>query len=390
MALLSHFPSDDNPFVSLYSREISGGVRYEVRWKADGRRQRKTFTDRKTAEKLALKLSANLKANSGRYHTITNEDWLLLQKAKTLGESRIDTALNQSRHPNRATVSELKSRFLDFYLDRAKRTHDDIRTKFNAIEDTFGDRYVDTITVEEIEHWYFSLPGSIRTRNNFLTALTTFLNRAKDWDYLPHDREVAAARVRRVRPLPKDPGILTPDEGSAVLQQISADLIPYVALGMFAGLRPSEAAGIIGDRDGIKWGDIDYGEKTIRIRREVAGKIGRPRVIDLHPTLALWLKPFTGKADHPICYRTSGNKLTAENRTHEWKIPWPQDAIRHSFVSYHFARDRDITATAQQAGNSPQVIEESYNNPRSQKEAGQWFALTPGKVGRPLGKTRPK
>jgi integrase len=390
VALIAQYPSKENPFVSLYSREISGAVRYEVRWRADGRRQRKTCTDRASAEKLAQQLSANFKANSGRYHTITNEDWLLLQKAKQLGDARIEEALHMARHPNRATVSELKSRFLDHYNDRAKRTHDDIRTKFNVIEDTFGDRYVDTITVEEIEHWYFQLPGSIRTRNNFLTALTTFLNRAKDWDYLPHDREVAGARVRRVKPLPKDPGILTPDEATQILHDAEPDLIPYLALGMFAGIRPSEAAGIIGDRDGIKWGDLDFDEKTIRIRREVAGKLGRPRVIDMHPTLELWLKPFIQKPDQPICHRTSGNKLTAANREHQWKTPWPQDGIRHSWVSYHFARDRDITATAQQAGNSPQVIEESYNNPRSKREALEWFSLTPAKVGRPLGKIRPK
>ena len=388
MALVAEFPSKENPLVKVYQRDQFGKPRFEVCWRAEGERKRKTFTDQQAASSLAQKLSKQIKSNSGRFHTITAAEYRLLEKAKQLGESEIDAALGKvSDLSHRCTVSELKDRFLSFYDHRAKRTRDDVRTRFAQIEDTFGDRYLDSITTHEIESWYLSLPVATRTKNNFLTIFTTFMNLARDWEYLPHDRTTAAARVRRVQTLKKEPGILTLEEATAILKTADIPLLPYITLGLFAGLRPSESAGVIGERDGLLIRDIDLEKNVIRIRRPVAGKVGRPRVIDIQPNLKKWLSPLlNGDPDSPACFRTSYTKFSEANLAHEWKIPWTIDAMRHSFISYYFALTGEKGRTAQQAGNSERVIDEDYNNPRSKAEAEAWFSLTPETVGRPLGR----
>jgi len=40
--------------------------------------------------------------------------------------------------------------------------------------------------------------------------------------------------------------------------------------------------------------------------------------------------------------------------------PWPRNALRHSFGSYHYALHKNENLTAAEMGNSPQVIFQHY------------------------------
>ncbi|MGB6221832.1 hypothetical protein [Haloferula sp.] len=83
--------------------------------------------------------------------------------------------------------------------------------------------------------------------------------------------------------------------------------IVFLALGAFAGMRPSEIEGVVGERDGLQWDDIDFKHRHIRVRAEVAGKLAEPRYItftekpgarlskdladQIWTTLASWIEP---------------------------------------------------------------------------------------------------
>ena len=56
---------------------------------------------------------------------------------------------------------------------------------------------------------------------------------------------------------------------------------------------------------------------------------------------------------------------------------WPQNALRHSFISYHVARFRNENETAQIAGTSPTMIYKNYREIVRPKEAGEFFGLLP-------------
>jgi len=62
-------------------------------------------------------------------------------------------------------------------------------------------------------------------------------------------------------------------------KQDTESRIAFLALGAFAGMRPSEIEGVVGERDGLQWEDIDFKQRHIRIRSEVAGKLAEPRYV---------------------------------------------------------------------------------------------------------------
>jgi hypothetical protein len=58
-------------------------------------------------------------------------------------------------------------------------------------------------------------------------------------------------------------------------------------------------------------------------------------------------------------------------------IPWPENALRHSGVSYNLAADSNLARVAYESGNSPGVVKRFYNGLATNKEAQAFFAILP-------------
>jgi hypothetical protein len=56
---------------------------------------------------------------------------------------------------------------------------------------------------------------------------------------------------------------------------------------------------------------------------------------------------------------------------------WPNNALRHSFGSYHLAHFKDAPALALQMGNSPDVIFRHYRELVKPKEAKRYWQIMP-------------
>ena len=54
---------------------------------------------------------------------------------------------------------------------------------------------------------------------------------------------------------------------------------------------------------------------------------------------------------------------------------WPNNALRHSFVSYRVAQSQNVAQTALEAGNSPAMIFENYRELVTKEEAARWFSI---------------
>jgi hypothetical protein len=66
----------------------------------------------------------------------------------------------------------------------------------------------------------------------------------------------------------------------------------------------------------------------------------------------------------------------------EASINCPENAFRHSFISYRVAKTGDVPSTALEAGNSPSVVFKHYRELVEKKDGEAWFALTPYAAGR--------
>lgn len=134
----------------------------------------------------------------------------------------------------------------------------------------------------------------------------------------------------------------------------------------FWGLRRSEA-------EKIEWGEIS--DEFIEVKAHKA-KTRRRRLVPISSHLRAWLE----------CARQIGGKLPSLNYADKFKrtlqkaglrAGWPQNALRHSFASYHYAKYRNENETAALMGNSPQMIFAHYRELVRPALGDAFFALLP-------------
>ena len=61
-------------------------------------------------------------------------------------------------------------------------------------------------------------------------------------------------------------------------------------------------------------------------------------------------------------------------------VAWNHNALRHSFISYRVAKNKNVNEVAMEAGNSPGMIFKHYRELVTEKEADGWFGVTPDAV----------
>src|SRR5204863_5685156 len=76
-------------------------------------------------------------------------------------------------------------------------------------------------------------------------------------------------------------GILTVNETARLLENASPDVLPYVAVGAFAGLRRAEL-------ERLDWSEIDFDSDLIEVTAEKA-KTARRRFVRMQPNRRDWL-----------------------------------------------------------------------------------------------------
>ena len=142
-----------------------------------------------------------------------------------------------------------------------------------------------------------------------------------------------------------------------------------IVLGGFAGLRTCELA-----RMSYECFDLEFKEINVNREQSKKGKAMRPRSITLQDAVTRHLTIGEGP-------------LIAESK--EWRhhrgLPseaklgldrFPQNALRHSFASYHLAHFRDAAKTAFELGHtSPKLLYETYANAVSRRDAAAWWKL---------------
>lgn len=139
-----------------------------------------------------------------------------------------------------------------------------------------------------------------------------------------------------------------------------------VAVGLFAGLRPSE----IND---LKTEDIL--KDKIRVS---GGKLRRKlkRATPIPPVLTEWLKefPFTGP---PTGWSSKLKRLKKATKAKKWV----QDIIRHTSITFQTERDKNEALTAYNCGTSIQMMNRHYRDTiDDEKTIAEFWSLSPAKL----------
>src|SRR5205823_3277196 len=153
--------------------------------------------------------------------------------------------------PVRQAVDELIANRRDAGL--SKQYCGDLQFRLGRFANSFGDRSIASITTKEIDVWLEMLGVGPVTRNTFRRDVRTLFSFSCRRNYCPENPATATTYA-------KEPSgeveILSVEDARGLLQSSSESMRPYWAIGLFAGLRPSEIRN-------LQWADVDFEDALI-------------------------------------------------------------------------------------------------------------------------------
>src|SRR5262249_26919647 len=230
----------------------------------------------------------------------------------------------------------LKAKEADGVSERHLR---DIRIRLGLFAEKFDSKMVATITRKEIDDWLRSLPFSPLTRNHYRALLVLAFNFAVRSGYATENPAADAAKAK-VRS--KAPGILNVNETAQLLEAATPDVLPYIAIGLFAGLRRAEL-------ERLDWSNIDFDSGLIEVTAQNS-KTATRRLVTIESNLREWLMPLR-KRKGGVTPESNFRRSLEQARKTAGIADWPDNALRHSFASYHLAHFNNAAVTALQLGH---------------------------------------
>lgn len=279
------------------------------------------------------------------------------------------------------------------------RTLVDAKVKLTPFLKTFGMQSVSSVTTADVEGWLNGQGYTPSTRNAYRVAISGLFTHALKRRYTEYNPVAAIESVKIDQALPK---IHTPAQVKALLKafgnfiprrtvvvardqnrkvtksedrpitdpaeifQARSMIVPYLAIGYFAGLRPEN------ELANLDWKDVDFSAKTIRVSPATAKK-RRQRYVDMSDNLIQWLTPYAQK-EGKIGFSRKYFRAARDNS----KIEWSKDVMRHSFGSYLLAHNQDAPKTAMQMGHSGvDVLFNHYRNLVKKSAATEYWNIAP-------------
>jgi integrase len=178
----------------------------------------------------------------------------------------------------------------------------------------------------------------------------------------------------------REPVVLPLKECEALLRAAekfeNGHLVPYVALCLFGGLRPFEAAR-------LSWEQVNLTDGEIRLKGTQT-KTGKGRIVTIEKTLKAWLSRYRKCGE---IYRSTYDRelkglrasigygpKTEENPNLK---PWVPDVLRHTAISHYFRLTGSYGRTAEQFGNSEGIIKKHYQGRVSSADTKKFYAVRP-------------
>jgi integrase len=297
----------------------------------------------------------------------------------TLGEA-IDYFLKHARPEIPAkTVPEIRDEILlakkaDGLSDAYLR---DLKLRLKVFSKAFSGNIAE-IDTKQIEAWLRGLKSGPKNRNNYASAVTTLFNFAKRCGYLPNDRATVADDLSRAREVRGETEIYTLDEVKTLLwrvRELRPEYLPYVVIGLFAGIRPAEILR-------LDWKEVDFESGLIEVKAINAKTAGR-RHVPISANLRAWLEPH--KKEGPVCAEPNVQTLlkgvveppAESDGKLEPGVKWKSNALRHSYGSYRLPVLKNANELALEMGNSPAMIFRHYRELVKPAEAEKFWAIMP-------------
>ena len=380
--------------VPIYEGAVRGAKRFTIAFYRDGRRVRRTFdsmerateearlaarriqqglaetTDLRSADRENYRAAMALLRGSPIPLVTVVEEYVRCRKL--LGDAPFFPAVEEYLRRTRGvrlgvSVADVIKEFLAAKEQDSvsKRYLSQLRSDVNRFAAAF-DGSILRVKSEDIDAWLRGLGVAPRTRNQMLTSVRTLFSFAKSRSFLPKNELSEAEALGKAKVGDTETVIFTPEQMRDLMTSAPALLIPFLAIGAFAGLRAAEIAR-------LDWSAINLERHIIEVRAGQAKTASR-RIVPTGDNLAAWLKPHIreGRVIHsPEIYR----HVSALAK--EIGIEWPRNVLRHSYISYRLPIVKSADQVALEAGNSAAIIFKHYRELATEKEATEWFNIFP-------------
>jgi integrase len=356
-------------------------LKFVVNYREAGKRRRSYFESKEAAQSFASFKNAELKQNGIEHAEFPTALRIMAQEGmeqlKPFSKNIADAVRHYVAHlkaNERSCTAEqlvkqlLKAKEADGVGERHLGT---LRSRLGYFADEFDGKMVAEITKVNIDDWLRSLDVGAQTRNHYRAAAVLAFNFALRNGYAVENPAEGAAKAKVIG---GRPGILSVDESARLLEAATPDVLPFFAIGLFAGLRRAEL-------ERLDWSEVDFESNLIQATAEKS-KTATRRFVTLQPNLREWVLPYRklkGNVTPPETLRQSFKQA----RIAAGIVDWPENALRHSFASYHLAAFKNAAATALELGHhDSRVTFAHYRELVKPKEATRFWKL------KPAGRTR--
>ncbi|MHB8521869.1 MAG: hypothetical protein ACYDH9_14060 [Limisphaerales bacterium] len=399
--------------VKIYRTPSHGCESYTVSYWLAGQRRRLVFADFGRAKQEAEAVAAKMSRGDAAALTLTARDREVYVRAmelvnpigvpldlaalqfveahKKLGGVSLDRAVDfyVSRHPMalpRKTVGEAVGELIEAKrVDGMSKVYiKDLAGRLGKFSAAFQCQLA-AVSVAQINEFLRSLKCGGRSRNNYRMAIHTLFRFGERRGYLSR-QHVDPEQIDKARETQEEIEIFTPGELRELLEVARPEMVPWLAIAGFAGLRSAEL-------QRLDWSEVNLAERHIEIKASKAKTAAR-RLVPVADNLAAWLAPHAKPAGQVTGFESWWNqiprlveavnaqrKASAEQAAKKPgavdRFIWKHNGLRHSFCSYRVAAVKNVAQVALEAGNSPQMIFANYRQLVSEAEATKWFSILP-------------
>jgi integrase len=239
-----------------------------------------------------------------------------------------------------------------------------LELNLRKLSEHFKGRMISTITATDVDRFLAGLSVAPYTRNTIrqhVVTLWSFAMRAK------FTQENVATGTERAKAIDEAPGILKPEQVAPLLTESDNDLLAFHALGLFAGLRVSELKS-------LDWRDVDLSGGFVHVGARISKTRSR-RLVPILENLHAWLQPIA-KPSGPIVGPNLRKRHVAA-RLRAGIKNWPDNCMRHSFVSYRLAATGNAAQVALESGHDQAILFRHYRELVRPKDAERFFSIVP-------------
>ena len=242
-----------------------------------------------------------------------------------------------------------------------------------------------SVTTGQLSDFLRNMEVSARSKNNARATIGAFIKFCKERGWLARDHD-GIDLVPKFKEKAGDIEIFTPKEIAHFLTYSRPELVPFLAIGAFAGLRSAEI-------ERLDWSEVHLKDRFIEVTAAKAKTASR-RIVPMTENLAKWLAPHAEKEGRVVPFDNVNKQLgwlvedtntglkkaakeACKNPEKFKAAAWKKNALRHSFISYRVADIQNVNQVALEAGNSAAIIFKHYRELVRAEEAKKWFGIEP-------------